>query len=278
MVLAHPQIARIERNGATMTQIGSVETAVEAKAKRCQRAQRIVVGAEIARAKGGRFGAPAPTNMSRASAISFFCAASGKSPILRPVSRPTGLKRAKASHSVWICTCTSCPRLTTGRTIASMTSGPYTSAGIGSIRRLRSAHGVRACPSGNGCRNRRRGSGRGSAFEISARIGAALVQPGGQLGVETDDCPRHPLAPSTPAIRRVNLAARPSPRRPATRRCRHVIVHSKPCPRLFHCHLLVISRPSPAKGVFSSGFGGCFPLKGIVRRGDGSLGGTGTVL
>src|SRR3546814_16350567 len=56
VVKAHAHIAGIERDRASPARPGGVEAAVEAKAERGERAQRVVVGAEIAGATGGRFG------------------------------------------------------------------------------------------------------------------------------------------------------------------------------------------------------------------------------
>ncbi len=48
LMLADAEVTGIERNVAAMIAPGAVETAVEAKAERRERAQRVVVGAEIA--------------------------------------------------------------------------------------------------------------------------------------------------------------------------------------------------------------------------------------
>src|SRR3546814_5657461 len=53
---AHTHIAGVERDVAAMAGISAVEAAVEKEAERVQRAQRIVVGAEIAGTKGDRLG------------------------------------------------------------------------------------------------------------------------------------------------------------------------------------------------------------------------------
>src|SRR3546814_3048714 len=56
MVQAHPDIAVVERDVAAMAGISAVEAAIEKEAERVQRAQRVVVGAEISGAKGDRVG------------------------------------------------------------------------------------------------------------------------------------------------------------------------------------------------------------------------------
>src|SRR3546814_6506795 len=54
VMLAHPDIAVVERDVAAMAGISAVEAAVEKEAERVQRTQRVVVGAEISGAKDDR--------------------------------------------------------------------------------------------------------------------------------------------------------------------------------------------------------------------------------
>ncbi len=58
MMDAHAQIGRVERDVAPQPLPGGVEAAVEAEAQRGEDAQRVVVGAEITGAEGGRSGRP----------------------------------------------------------------------------------------------------------------------------------------------------------------------------------------------------------------------------
>jgi hypothetical protein len=192
MVHSHPDIGAVECDVATMAEIGAVEAAVIGETQRRERAQRIVVGAEIAGAKGDRVGRAGAHQHVRRQPDQLFLRGEREIADIAPGEPPDGIEAREGEPFGVDVKLHLVPARDDGRDDVADDRRPVDERG----HRIDEEHALEAVSFEHvhledDAEIALAAAAEDRAFEIGARALAPLIEARRQFGVEADDRARH---------------------------------------------------------------------------------------